>query len=195
VIPATSGPHKFRFAFVGRFVPEKGIFVLLEAVNILRMEGLDFEVHLIGDGPIRNEVDAFIDKWHLADCVHVTGYVAPGEAMTNALRRVGAVVVPSVWEEAAGFSAIEQMMDGRLVIASAIGGLGEIVGEGGLLFPTGDAKALACLMREVILNPSLVETFGVRGRTRALELFKIERMIQDHARLYLQLFDIRTEQT
>jgi glycosyltransferase involved in cell wall biosynthesis len=189
---AIGDPHKFRFAFVGRFVPEKGICVFLEAVNILNSEELDFDVLLIGDGPQRKEVDAIIDKWHLADHVHVTGYVAPGEAMTNALRGVGAVVVPSVWEEAAGFSAIEQMVDGRLVIASAIGGLAEVVGDAGLLFPAGDAAALASLMREVLLNPSLVEIVGARGRTRALKIFEIERMIRDHAALYSQLVELRT---
>ncbi len=189
---AIGDPHKFRFAFVGRFVPEKGICVFLEAVNILNSKEFDFDVLLIGDGPQRKEVDAIIDKWHLADHVHVTGYVAPGEAMTNALRGVGAVVVPSVWEEAAGFSAIEQMVDGRLVIASAIGGLAEVVGDAGLLFPAGDAAALASLMREVLLNPSLVEIVGARGRTRALKIFEIERMIRDHAALYSQLVELRT---
>jgi glycosyltransferase involved in cell wall biosynthesis len=190
--PASGDPHKFRFAFVGRFVPEKGLRVFLEAVNLLKSEGLVFEVRLIGDGPQRKEVDAIIDRWHLADYVRVSGYVAPGEAMTNALSGVGAVVVPSVWEEAAGFSAIEQMMDGRLVIASAIGGLAEVVGEGGLLFPAGDARALASLMKEVLLNPSLVKTVGARGRTRALEIFESERMIQDHARLYSRLVELRS---
>ena len=113
--------------------------------------------------------------------------------MRCALQDVDAVVVPSVCEETAGFSAIEQMMDGRLVIASAIGGLGEIVGEGGLLFPAGDVAALASLMREILSHPSLVETVGARGRARALELFEIGRMIRDHARLYSRLVEVRAQ--
>jgi glycosyltransferase involved in cell wall biosynthesis len=189
--PVTSGARKFRFAFVGRFVPEKGIAVLLEAVNILKIQGLPFEVRLIGDGPERKRVDAIIGKYNLAEFVRVTGYVAPGAAMASALRDVGAVIVPSVWEEAAGFSAIEQMMDGRLVIASAIGGLAEVVGDGGLLFPTGDAGALALLMKRVLLEPSLGEKIAARGRQRALGLFESDRMIREHARLYSQLVQIR----
>lgn len=186
-----SDTQRFRFAFVGRFVPEKGILVFLDAIKILTSEGQDFDVLLIGDGPQRKEVDAFIDKLDLAEHVHVTGYVAPGEGMTNALASVSAVVVPSVWEEAAGLSAIEQMMDGRLVIASSIGGLAEVVGPGGLLFPAGDSAALASLMRDVLLNPSLVEIVRARGRDRALKMFESERMIRDHAALYSQLANLR----
>jgi glycogen(starch) synthase len=195
VMPAdssTGGRHKFRFAFVGRFVPEKGILVLLEAARILKSQGFAFEVRLIGDGPQRKEVDAFIEKYQLPEYIYVTGYVAPGEAMTSALMDVDAVIVPSVWEEAAGFSAIEQMVDGRLVIASAIGGLAEVVGDDGMLFPPGDSDALASLMRTVLLEPSLAETIGARGRRRALKLFEIERMILDHARLYSELVEIRS---
>lgn len=185
--PTTGGAHKFRFAFVGRFVPEKGIGVLLEAVNILKPQNINFEIRLIGDGPARKEVDATIEKLQLAEYVHVTGYAAPGEAMANALKDVDAVIVPSVWEEAAGFSAIEQMMDGRMVIASAVGGLAEVVGDGGWLFPLGDAGALASLMKKVLLDPSLAGTVGAGGRGRALKLFETDRMIREHAHLYWQL--------
>jgi glycogen synthase len=182
---------RFRFAFVGRFVPEKGISVLLKAASILRSEGLEFGLRLIGDGPQRKELGAIIDELDLAELVEVTGYITPGEAMRGALRDVGAVIVPSVCEETLGFSAIEQMMEGRLVIASAIGGLGEVVGEGGLLFPAGDATALALHMRDVLRNPSLVKAVATRGRTRAIKLFEIGRMIAEHASLYSRLVEIR----
>ena len=59
----------------------------------------------------------------------------------------------------AGLVAIEQMMEGRVVIASAIGGLKEVVGEGGLLFPPGDATALA----ERIRGPSVFSFPNRRG--------------------------------
>jgi glycosyltransferase involved in cell wall biosynthesis len=48
---------KFRFAFVGRFVPEKGIEVLLLEAKMLRALSLEFEVRLIGDGPLRSELN------------------------------------------------------------------------------------------------------------------------------------------
>ena len=184
--PDTQSPNKFCIAFVGRLVPEKGIPVLLDAVSILNAQGFDVEVRLIGDGPQRQELEELIAKRQLKDRVRILGYVS-GLAMAKALRGVNAVVVPSVWEEAAGFSAIEQMMNGRLVIASAIGGLKEIVGDGGLLFPAGDAMALASHLRTVLHDPVHVESITRRARARALQLFKTDRMIWDHVRLYSRL--------
>jgi len=116
----------------------------------------------------------------------------PGLPMKNALSDVDVVVVPSVWEEAAGFSAIEQMIDGRLVIASDVGGLAEIVADGGLLFPMRDAAALASLMKRVLLDRSLVESIGATSRKRALALFDRDRMIRDHVRLYLKVARLPT---
>jgi glycosyltransferase involved in cell wall biosynthesis len=81
-------------------------------------------------------------------------------------------------------AAIEQMMRGRLVIASAIGGLREVVGLGGLTFPAADASALADHMKAVLQNPSLLETLGRNARDRALELFLRRRMIMEHVDFY-----------
>src|ERR1700737_3780922 len=77
----------FCFAFLGRFVPEKGIPVLLEAANILKREGFRFEVRLIGDGPQRQELAEKIAEKNLQDTVRITGYLT-GSALTDALRDV-----------------------------------------------------------------------------------------------------------
>lgn len=171
------------FAFVGRFVQEKGIPVLLEAARILLAEGHTFEVRLIGDGPERPRIEEIIVGQNLSACVHITGFLN-GEALTESLRDVHVVVMPSVWEETAGLAAIEQMMRGRLVIASALGGLREVVGPGGLTFPAGDASALAEHMRAVLQNATLPETLGRNARERALELFLRGRMIVEHVDIY-----------
>jgi glycosyltransferase involved in cell wall biosynthesis len=92
-----------------------------------------------------------------------------------------------VWEETAGLAAIEQMMRGRLVIASAVGGLDEIVGDGGLKFAPGDAHGLADCMRTVLEDRSVIDSYGRRARERALQLFVRDRMIQEHALAYREV--------
>src|ERR1700691_1679338 len=72
--PAIPSAEKVWLAFVGRFVPEKGIPVFLEAAAILKNEGLDFTVRLIGDGPQRAELEEIIDKMALKHHVSITGY-------------------------------------------------------------------------------------------------------------------------
>jgi glycosyltransferase involved in cell wall biosynthesis len=180
-LPSSSG--EVCFAYVGRLVSEKGIPVLLEASRLLRDEGYSFLVRLIGDGPVRSELEAIIARDHLESCVQLTGFLT-GAVLAETLRDVRVVVMPSVWEETAGLAAIEQMMRGRLVIAAAIGGLSEVVGSCGLTFRAGDARALALQMSSVLQNPSIVDTLGCKARDRALQLFRREQMIDEHARLY-----------
>ena len=177
---------KMCFAYVGRLVPEKGLPVLLEAAQILQIEGCEFEILLIGDGPERAKLEACIERTGLSSFVSITGFLQ-GAAFAEMLSRVHVVVMPSVWEETAGLAAIEQMMRGRLVIASRIGGLGEVVGDAGLTCLPGNAEDLARCMREVLQDPSKATAIGREARERARNLFLRGRMIADHARLYLEV--------
>ncbi|HKB97157.1 MAG TPA: glycosyltransferase family 4 protein [Terriglobales bacterium] len=188
VVEGSSGTAKnvagtISFAFVGRFVPEKGIPVLLQAVRQLIAEGEQFQLWLIGDGPERTRLEGIIKHDQLRDHVHITGYLASA-ALVDALRNVQVVVMPSVWEETAGLAAIEQMMRGRLVIASDVGGLSEVLADTGLRFAPGDAVALAACMRRALHEPATVETMGREARLRALSLFARPRMIDEHQRVY-----------
>jgi glycogen(starch) synthase len=180
-------PRRVIMAFVGRFVSEKGIPVLLQAAALLKREGLDFEVRLIGDGPERVNLENIIRREDLGDIVKVAGFLR-GEEMVKALSDVRVVIIPSVCEETAGLAAIEQMMRGRLVIASNIGGLGEVVGDAGLRCEPGNADSLASCMKSVLLNRSLIDSIGKNARKRAVQLFMRARMIQEHATIYGSIF-------
>jgi glycosyltransferase involved in cell wall biosynthesis len=142
---------------------------------------------LIGDGVQRPELEQLIHRENLSDTVKVTGYLR-GEDLATELERVDVVVMPSLCEETAGLAAIEQMMRGRLVIASAIGGLHEIVEGVGLTFPAGDDTALAAQMRAVIENPLRFRELGQMARKRSLELFQAQRMIDGHAAIYRRIW-------
>jgi glycosyltransferase involved in cell wall biosynthesis len=183
-VPDASLPSlKVRIAYVGRLVPEKGIPVLLEAGKILKAEGHDFEIRIIGDGSERPKLEEFIQREKLESFTSITGFLA-GDAFARALRDVSVVVMPSTWEETAGLAAIEQMMRGRLVIAADIGGLTEVLGDTGLKFAPGDPVSLADCLRTAIKNPALIDSFGEKARSRALQLFQRSRMIREHSRIY-----------
>lgn len=187
-LSSTDPPGRISFAFVGRFVPEKGITILLSAARQLMTEGELFEVHLIGDGPERRRLEDIIRRDKLQDHIRIRGFLT-GSALAQALGNVQVVVMPSVWEETAGLAAIEQMMRGRLVIASDIGGLSEVMGDTGLRFAPGDARALAQCMRRVLWEPALIKTMGREARLRALALFARQRMTDEHRRVYRNLMD------
>lgn len=175
--------RRMNFAYVGRLVQEKGIPILLDAAQHLRKQGFDFEVLLVGDGPERSNLESQIRRNSLAEIAKTTGFLR-GSALREVLDSVQVVVMPSVWEETAGLSAIEHMMRGRVVIAANIGGLGEVVGPGGLLFRPGDVSALAECMRYVMANPSVLDELGKKARQRALQIFTRDRMMAEHIRLY-----------
>src|SRR5437879_6737598 len=100
------------FAYLGRLVVEKGVSVLLEATRLLRAEGREVHVVLIGDGRQRPEIETQLRQNGLASCARITGYLT-GAPLVEALRAASVVVMPSVWEETAGLAAIAQMMRGR----------------------------------------------------------------------------------
>jgi len=179
------------FAYVGRFVQEKGLPVLLRAASLLQKEGRRFSILLIGDGEQRPELEEIIRREKLSDTVRITGYLR-GEELSRELRNVNVVIMPSLWEETAGLAAIEQMMRGRLVIASGIGGLLEIVNGAGLTFPPADYAALADRMRAVLENPSQFHELRQTARERSLELFRLQRMLEEHASIYRQIRRIKS---
>jgi glycosyltransferase involved in cell wall biosynthesis len=181
--PQRSIPQKLRIAYVGRLVPEKGIPALLEAAKILKAEGHDFEIRIIGDGSERPKLEELIQRDKLEPFTSITGFLT-GDAFTGALRDVSVVVMPSTWEETAGLAAIEQMMRGRLVIAADIGGLAEVLGDTGLKFAPGNAVSLANCLRSVIENPGLIGSYGQEARSRALQLFQLSKMVTEHSRIY-----------
>jgi glycogen synthase len=181
-----SPPKKVTFAYVGRLVPEKGLPVLLAATSLLHQEEFDFAVLLVGDGPERAPLETTIAQTGLTDVVHITGFLR-GDALAQVLGGVSVVVMPSVWEETAGLAAIEHMMRGRVVIASKIGGLGEVVGDAGVTCRAGDPDDLARCMKDVLQNPANIAALGHKARERAKSLFLRDRMIADHRRVYQEI--------
>lgn len=182
--PATilAGEPPF-FAYVGRLVTEKGLPILLEASSKLLQAGHSFRLKIVGDGPERDSLTETAKTKGLLEIVEFTGAL-PAEKVSDAVVNAVAVIMPSVWEEVAGLTALEQMMRGNLLIASKIGGLGEFVKDGGLTFPPGNADALALRMRQALDDPQLTQMLKIRAGERARELFTEERMLSQHAHLY-----------
>lgn len=171
------------FAYVGRLVIEKGVPVLLRAASHVEKQGFNFRLKIVGDGPERQNLEALSERLGLGRRTEFMGAL-PAEAAADSIGDATAIIVPSVWEETAGLVAMEQMIRGRLVIASDVGGLGELVGNAGLKFPAGDADALALCMKSVLEKPGIAATCGKAAQIRALELFGADRMVVAHARMY-----------
>jgi len=187
---AVEGAHPSKnslsFAYVGRLVPLKGLPILVQAVKYLRDQGYLFQLKFIGDGPQRTELQSMVKDLGLDETVEFVGFVG-GDRMRDELKDISAVIMPSIWEETAGLAAIEQMMRGRLVIASDIGGLGEVLGDAGLKCIAGDASSLADCMKRVLDQPDIVGKMGKAAQARALSLFQQGDMVNAYFELYQAL--------
>jgi glycosyltransferase involved in cell wall biosynthesis len=184
--PCEYGASAGRCAYVGRLVREKGVPVFLRACQQLMKSGQVFQAKIIGGGPERGNLERESAELGLQKNVQFCGSVPP-DKISNLLSDVCVVVMPSIWEDVAPMVAIEQMIQGRVVIASDVGGLGELVDRFGLKFPVGDVTALAACLRTVLQKPELIKELGQRARQYALGTFSDQRTIEEHLRLYREI--------
>jgi glycosyltransferase involved in cell wall biosynthesis len=143
---------------------------------------------IIGDGPQRLRLESVARHGDgFQPNISFTGSLQ-GESLNAALARIDVLVMPSLNEEPAGLVVMEQMIRGCPVIVSGHGGGPELAGDGGLKFPPGDAPALAQCLRRLLDEPGLINAMGRRARERAMAMFTLERMIEEHQRIFEKLF-------
>jgi glycosyltransferase involved in cell wall biosynthesis len=168
VQPAPPGA-KTRFGFFGQMTDNKGIQIILRAVEILRNQGfMDFSVEINGENirwasaEIRGEIEAFQAaekaRPHKEQIVVFNGGYHIDD-LSDRMMRVDWCIVPSVWWEIFCLVISEAWMFGKPVICSNRGGPGERVRheQDGLQFPLGDARALAETMRRAATEEGLWE--------------------------------------
>jgi glycosyltransferase involved in cell wall biosynthesis len=156
-----------RFVSVGRLDVQKGQSVLLEAVAHLRDQGVDVELDLVGDGPLRGSLDAQARRLGVADRVRFAGWLGADEVVDR-LERSRALVMAS-FAEGLPVVVMEALALGRPVIATDVGALSELVvaGETGWLVAPGAPVPLADAIRAAVDAPAAeIERMGVAGAER-----------------------------
>ena len=181
----------FTVLFVGRLVERKGVSHLVDAVSLLLpLPGADVRVVIVGDGPERARIEARIREKRLDGRVAVRGRVSDAE-LQAAYAAADAFVLPAVVDrrgdtEGLGVVLLEAMNHRVPVIASAIGGITDIVEDGvsGLLVPPGDAAALAAALERLARAPDLAAGLGGAGQERLRERFSWEAIMRRWAEVY-----------
>jgi colanic acid/amylovoran biosynthesis glycosyltransferase len=151
--------------YAGRLSPEKGVSELVEAAS-----GLNLVV--AGDGPLRDRVPGAL------------GFV-PHDELEALYRRAAVVVCPS-HREGFGVVCMEAMAHGRPVVASAVGGLLDLVvdGETGLLVPPGDVRALRAALERLLADADLRRRMGAAARERIRTRFSWDAVTRATIALY-----------
>ncbi len=167
--PYAEGPGR-HFVAITYMRPEKGAGVLLEALRLLKNDGLHPPCRMLGEGP---ELEAHREYARRHGLVNVE---LPGERMDvpTFVRDSIAAVVPSLWPEAFGLAAAEALAMGRPVIASRVGGLPEVVEDGvsGHLVAPGNPRELADAMARVFRD-GVSEEMRRAARRRVEQRFNL----------------------
>lgn len=170
---------------IGRHVPEKGYRHLVDAAAALERARPGAHWVLVGDGELRGELEARARRAGVESRVHFTGW---RDDVADVLALADVVVLPS---ESEGFGRVlvEAMAMGRAIVATAVGGVPDVVvaGETGLLVPPGDPDALAGAVRALLDDPARGARLGAAGRARAESTFSLGAHVDRVERVYAEV--------
>jgi glycosyltransferase involved in cell wall biosynthesis len=149
---------------------------------MLRQRGQRFQLVVVGDGPLRPTLTRLAERLALADGVTFTGHVRDVYA---ALARFDVVVLPSEIE-GLPYVILEAMSLGKVIVASAVGGMPEALsgGAAGLLVLPKAVPALAEAVGRLLADPSLRSQLGRAARARYQEAYTLDHMLEEHIQLY-----------
>lgn len=173
------------FGAIGRLVPHKRHSELIRAVKTLREQGLDVELLIAGDGPIRAELEGLVASLGLGSAVRFTGEF---ESLAAVMAAFDVFALTSA-SESQCMPITESMAYGKAVIASRFGGMPDFVAEGetGLLVELGDQEGLVAAMRRLAADGELRHRMGRNGRARYLDRYTEGQLFARYERIYSTL--------
>jgi glycosyltransferase involved in cell wall biosynthesis len=144
--------------------------VLLTALPAVLARHPGARLVICGSGPMEPELRRMAAALGVEHAVELVGWL-DGDGVAAQLAAAQIVVVPSMWPEAFGLTCLEALASGRAVVASAVGGLPDLVrdGETGLLVPPGDSIALAAAVNRLAADEQLRRRLGRAGRALAAD--------------------------
>jgi glycosyltransferase involved in cell wall biosynthesis len=187
VFPEANVPQgAFVITMAGRLSWEKGHHFFLKALAILKKQGISPFAFIVGDGPLKEQLLEITRSLSLQNQVFFSGKV-PREQLFAAIQASDLLVLPSLFE---GFGLVvaEAMALGTPVISSSVPGLKELVsdGETGLLFPSGNAEALAHAIHVLHAQPERRKKLAQNGKV-AVCRFHPKQVVSKMMNLYHQV--------
>ncbi len=167
---------------VARLVPQKDPLTFVRMARAVAEAARHVRFLIVGDGPLRGQVETAVRELGLADRVTLTGF---REDVPSLLRSMNVVVLPSRWE-GLPLVVLEAMAASRPLVATRLPSVAEIIvdGDTGRLAPIGDAGRLAHAVVGLLTDPAAAAAMGARGRRRVEEAFSLGRMIDGTLDVY-----------
>ena len=176
-------PCQPRIVSVGRLVAFKGFDNLIDACAELARRQIDFVCDIIGDGPLRETLQAKIEQLDLRPRVNLLGSLSQ-DAVLEKLQAADIFALASTTDTQGATDVfptviLEAMASARPVVSTRLAGIPESVvdGQTGMLAPPSDSTALAKALEQLLHDPELRLRLGRAGRARIEEHFRIERTV------------------
>lgn len=169
---------------IARLERSKGVEIFLHAAKLIHDAMPQTRFLIVGDGPERTDHERLAHALGLESVVHFTGFkgdVAPY------LAGMDVFVFASELTESFGLVVAEAMAIAKPVVASAVGGIPEIVRDGstGRLVPASDVPSLAAAVMAYLRDPELANRHGQAGLARVQQCFSSAQMVSEYEQLYL----------
>jgi glycosyltransferase involved in cell wall biosynthesis len=172
-----------RILSVGRLVAFKGFEHLIEACAELAAGGLDFVCDIVGDGPLRDTLQAKIDKLNLSARIKLLGSLSQ-RAVLERIQAADIFALASTTDAKGATDVfptviLEAMASARPVVSTRLAGIPELVidGETGELISPGDVRALADALEQLLRDRELRVRYARAGRARIEQHFRIENTV------------------
>ncbi|KAB8317572.1 glycosyltransferase family 4 protein [Tolypothrix campylonemoides VB511288] len=189
-------PHDFVVGFVGRFVQEKGLLTLVNALATLKDKSWKFL--LLGRGSLQSELMNQAAKHNIQNRIILVESVSHDE-VPKYINLMSTLVLPSEtnyklknltsvgWKEQFGHVLIEAMACKVPVIGSNSGEIPYVIGNAGLIFPEADAKALADCIVQLMEKPELAKNLGEMGYQKAMTQYTNKALAKQQLEFYKEL--------
>ncbi len=191
-------PNEFVIGFVGRFVPEKGLQTLMQAVAGLSNRNRSFKLLLLGRGELKDELLQTAQDMGIGDRVIQLDSVKHHE-VAHYISAMNTLVLPSEttyqfktltavgWQEQFGHVLIEAMAAQVPVIGSNSGEIPNVIADTGLVFPEGDATALSHHLCHLMDNRTFAQDLGIQGYQRCMANYTNRALAKETLAFYRSL--------
>jgi glycosyltransferase involved in cell wall biosynthesis len=173
--PASNPPQENTLLFIGKLVEQKGVDVLIKALAKVRSVIPDIRLKIVGSGPEEQTLKKLAEDIQASELITFTGKLSNAQVMKE-IDDALCVIIPSKYVENCSMVGIEAMSRGKVIIASNIGGLPDLVDDNisGFLVRPNDPEDLSKKIISIMQNDSLASQMGARATAKYVRSFSKE---------------------
>jgi glycosyltransferase involved in cell wall biosynthesis len=180
--------EEIKIVTVGRLVAAKNYVMLLRSIRLLVDNGIRASLAIIGDGPDKENLAAWVERHNLSDHVDLLGFRTD---IIDLLRGYDIFALSSI-REGTPVAMLEAMALGLPVVATQVGGIPDVLGnnERGLIVPPNDPEQMCNALKTLCLNPDLRASLGKSARALITSTYSQAAICGQYEKLYFDMYTL-----